>query len=412
MAAIFALAGLFAGFLAGINPPMAAVLAGLLFLLLALLLAAMDYARISLVLDPGRSIFRHLGRGLAFMVRRFPGVLLLAMLFWLATLLISLVYPALAAGTALASALVPAIARSATRHPRAQLGAGGVPGRRDGALPAMEPRTPPDQRHRSVQPHWLSHHHSKGATMAVNTTTMTPRERVLAALNHQEPDRVPMDFGGTRCTSIHLAGYERLKAHLGIDAPSIISDRMMQCVLVDDRILERFGVDTRCLVPGVPDGTPDVELGERHYRDEWGVERTMPAGSYWYDLVSSPLAGEITVADIARTPGPTRTTRGRVRGVRQRALALKAKGDYAIVLNVAVGTVHISQYLRGFKDWFMDMAADQKLIGALMDAITEVTGRIVVNLLREVGDLVDIVFTGDDLGTQGDPRCRRRPIAR
>ena len=240
--------------------------------------------------------------------------------------------------------------------------------------------------------------------MTVNTTTMTPRERVLAALNHREPDRVPMDFGGTRCSSIHLAGYERLKARLAIDSPSIISDRMMQCVLVDDRILERFGVDTRCLVAGVPDVTPDLELGERHYRDEWGVERSMPPGSYWYDLLSSPLAGEITVADIARYPWPDPDDPGRVRGVRQRALALRAKGDHAIILNVAVGAVHVSQYLRGFQDWFMDMAADQKLIGALMDAITEVTGRIVVNLLREVGDLVDIVFTGDDLGTQGGPQ--------
>ncbi|MHB8991373.1 MAG: uroporphyrinogen decarboxylase family protein, partial [Chloroflexota bacterium] len=64
----------------------------------------------------------------------------------------------------------------------------------------------------------------------------------------------------------------------------------------------------------------------------------------------------------------------------------------------------ISQYLRGFQDWYMDMAADQRLLGALMDAIVETTIAMARPILREVGDMVDIVFTGDDLGTQGGPQ--------
>lgn len=240
--------------------------------------------------------------------------------------------------------------------------------------------------------------------MATDRPTMSHRERVLAALNHREPDRVPIDFSGSRCSSIHVAGYERLKRHFGIDAPNIIADRMMQPVLVDERILERFDVDTRALLPGAPDVGGDVELDEISYRDEWGVVRSKPPGSYWYDLSESCLAGEITVQDILRHPWPDPEDPGRVRGLRQRALELKQKGDYALVLNLAVGAVHISQYLRGFQDWYMDMAADQALIGALMDAIVERSMAIARNLMREVGDLVDIVFTGDDLGTQGGPQ--------
>src|SRR5450756_125164 len=129
--------------------------------------------------------------------------------------------------------------------------------------------------------------------------SMTHRERVLATLNHQEPDRVPIDFSSTRCTSIHVDGYQRLKRHLGIEAPDVISDRMMQCVLVDDRILERLDTDTRGIIPGAAEKTPDVELDEITYRDEWGVERSKPQGSYWYDLRGEPaLAGEITIQDI------------------------------------------------------------------------------------------------------------------
>ncbi len=233
---------------------------------------------------------------------------------------------------------------------------------------------------------------------------MTHRERVLAALSHREPDRVPIDFGGSRCSSLHVAGYERLKRHFGIEAPNIISDRMMQPVFVDERILQRFDVDTRCLTLSAPDKGGDVELDPITYRDEWGVVRSQPAGSYWYDLKESPLIGEITVQDIARYPWPDPDDPGRTRGLRERALALKSQGDYALVLNLTVGVVHISQYLRGFQDWYMDMAADQQLVGAVMDAILEVNLPIARRAMKEVGDLVDIVFTGDDLGTQGGPQ--------
>jgi uroporphyrinogen decarboxylase len=233
---------------------------------------------------------------------------------------------------------------------------------------------------------------------------MTHRQRVLAALNHQEPDRVPIDLGSTRCTSIHLEGYRRLKAHFGVEAPEAITDRMMQPALVDEAVLRALDIDTRGIFPGVPDRSRDVEIDETTYRDEWGVVRTRPASSYWYDLKESVLAGEISVQDILRHPWPDPDDPGRTRGVRERALKLKESGDYALVLNLSVGTVHFSQYLRGFVDWYTDMAADQALIGALMDAITDVTVAISRRLMAEVGDLADVIMVGDDLGTQNGPQ--------
>ncbi len=44
---------------------------------------------------------------------------------------------------------------------------------------------------------------------------MTPRERILAALNHRATDVVPFDIGGTKTTSINVQAYDRLKAYLG-----------------------------------------------------------------------------------------------------------------------------------------------------------------------------------------------------
>ena len=45
---------------------------------------------------------------------------------------------------------------------------------------------------------------------------MTSRERVMAALSHRQPDRVPVDLGGTRNSSMVVEGYEPLKSHFGI----------------------------------------------------------------------------------------------------------------------------------------------------------------------------------------------------
>ena len=118
---------------------------------------------------------------------------------------------------------------------------------------------------------------------------MTPRERVLAALNHQEPDRVPLDLGSTNCTGITKVAYERLKEHLGITKETILLDRVLQLAVVDEEVLERFRIDTRGLFIGSPDNWQDIELPDGSFQDEWGVIRKKPPTSFYYDLISSPF---------------------------------------------------------------------------------------------------------------------------
>ena len=233
--------------------------------------------------------------------------------------------------------------------------------------------------------------------------SMTHRERVLAALNHQEPDRVPMDLGSTRCTSIHVAGYQQLKQYLGIEAPDVIIDGIMRPVQVDERILQRLDIDTRGLWLGKPDNSRDRQVAPTRWFDEWGITRDMPPGSLYYDLVESPLAGEITIHDIVNYPWPDPYDPGRTRGLRERAEELRRTTDCAIVFNLASGFVHIAQYLRGFQDWFTDLILDPKLAGALMDAVLDVNAAIVDAALPQIADLVDIVFTGDDVGHHNSP---------
>jgi uroporphyrinogen decarboxylase len=65
--------------------------------------------------------------------------------------------------------------------------------------------------------------------------------------------------------------------------------------------------------------------------------------------------------------------------------------------------VHLSQFLRGFEDWFIDLAADQKLAAAMFDAVVEHTSAIAAEILKAGGDLVDVVLVGEDMGFQNGP---------
>ena len=235
--------------------------------------------------------------------------------------------------------------------------------------------------------------------------TMTHRERVLAALSHREPDRVPVDLGGTVDTSIHVLAHEQLKRHLGIATttePRIIH-RMMQVAEVDEAILQHFDVDTRCVCAGQPDHSLSREIDEHTYQDEWGVVRRKPSGGYWYDQERGPLAGEITIANIVNYPWPDPHDPGRVRGILPRIEHLRCTTDCALVLQLPSAFVHVSQYLRGFEDWFVDTARDQRLIGTLFDAVLEVNMATAGEILKVAGHLVDVVMTADDIGDQNGP---------
>jgi uroporphyrinogen decarboxylase len=225
---------------------------------------------------------------------------------------------------------------------------------------------------------------------------MTHRERVVAALSHRQPDVVPIDLASTVDSSIVVEGYERLASHFRVPAQAALTNRMMRVVNVDERILASLDIDTRGVVPASP---PDIMLGEDGYRDEWGVERVRPAGSFYYDERRFPLAGEITVADIARYPMPDPHDPIRRKGLKERVRQVHAL-DCAAVLNLPSAFVHRTQYLRGFADWFMDFASDRRLLAALFDAVLEVSLAQCQEILAEVGEEVDVVLASDDLGTQ------------
>ena len=232
---------------------------------------------------------------------------------------------------------------------------------------------------------------------------MTHRERILAALNHRQPDRVPLDLGATRSTSIVVQAYERLNRHLGSTEPPRIFSKWLNIAHPSQAMLQRFDIDTRSVGQGPPDNWQDIVFADGSYQDEWGVVRSRPAGCLYYDLTKSPFAGEASVADMDRHPWPDPHDPGRCRGLKEEARRLRQETDYAIALNMPGGVVTQAQFLRGFEDWFADLIADPTFYHALLERITDLWIEMAKDELDAAGDCADFCFFGDDVAFQDGP---------
>jgi uroporphyrinogen decarboxylase len=241
---------------------------------------------------------------------------------------------------------------------------------------------------------------------------MTSRDRVLRALNHQEPDRVPLDLGGTHDSSIVVEGYDRLKAQFGVSAPTQIMQRMTRAATVDEAVLQALGIDTRAIVIGSPRRSVAAELGPREYRDMWGVERVHPEGGYYYDQRRAPLEGSITVADVRRHTWPDPEDPGLLEGMAARLAWIRTHTEAAAILTLPAPFVHLSQFIRGFQDWYTDFILGTDVLEALFDAVLDITIRIAERELEAFGRDVDVVRCGDDLGGQNGLQVGREHYLR
>ncbi|MCK5365669.1 MAG: hypothetical protein KAR22_21985 [Gammaproteobacteria bacterium] len=234
-------------------------------------------------------------------------------------------------------------------------------------------------------------------------TAISHRERVLAALRHEETDRAPIDFGGTYTTTIYYAAYERLKRHLGIEHETAIYSKTRRLAIPHESVLERFDVDTRFLGLSVYEGD-QKELDEDNYCDEWGTTwRKAQDGHYLY--MDGPFFGQRKpdAGRLDELSWPDPENPGYYRGLRERAEKLRRETDCAIILNLAIGVVHQGQFLRGFGDWLKDLYKNKVFSARLADMVADRWIKVAENALDIVGSNVDIVFFGDDVGSQIGP---------
>ncbi|MHB0875413.1 MAG: uroporphyrinogen decarboxylase family protein [Anaerolineae bacterium] len=225
---------------------------------------------------------------------------------------------------------------------------------------------------------------------------MTGRERLLAALNHREGDRVPIAFGGPEA-SIHRDAHRRLLEHLGLpeagDPP--IMDRILQIVEPDERLYEAFDVDALFLVPA--EGPVQWQEGGDEYVDELG--RRFRAGGGFYNQVASPLA-DGGVEELRRYRFPDLNQGDRAAGLAAKAQRWRDAG-YGLAGDGAWGIYEVSSSLRGTADLFVDMALRPEYVEELAERVLEEHIKpFYTMLLYEVGPWVDMVVVSDDLGDQ------------
>lgn len=239
-------------------------------------------------------------------------------------------------------------------------------------------------------------------SVGARTGGLTSRQRVLGALAHREIDRVPIDLGSTWISTTTIPFYERLKDHFGVDRPTELMERNMQVCQIDEEILRQLSVDTRFVSYNPPElaSNQSVELAEGHYRDPWGIEWRKPPTSYYYDLHKAPLAGEITKQDVLHHPWPEPQDPGYTRGLRARVEALRAGTESALVLNLSLWVLQCSQNVRGYEDWYVDLATQPELLECMADCLTESMLGPLEQVTAEIGDLVDVISVSDDIGHQ------------
>ena len=239
--------------------------------------------------------------------------------------------------------------------------------------------------------------------------TMTSRERVLAALNHEEPDRVPIDLGGNQ-TGIHRNAYQALIAHLGIEDEIEIMDAVQQLARPCEELLRRLRVDTRYVAAGAAsDWTGGIVQNVREGRlwhdltDEFGITWSMPDDEPLYmDISHHPLANA-SIDDIERYAFPKGDDPGRFEGLRDRALTLKNETPYAVVSGISGVVYEICWYMRGLEQWLCDLMADLEFCEALIDQTLKYWMDWFRVFLDEVGDVVDVIMIGDDIAGQQGP---------
>ena len=270
---------------------------------------------------------------------------------------------------------------------------------------------------------------------------MTSRERVLTALNHREPDRIPIDCGGHRSSGISAIAYPKLRAALGLEPrPIYVYDPVQQLAIIDEDVLDWSRADTVELGRGfcreekwwgdwtLPDGTPckipvwavpQRSGGEWIYRAPRGhVMARMPQGSRHFDQTWWPFCdGQEDLSRIEEAypdhlwtgitapPGPAVSNPAELAAGARR---LRETSNRAIVGLFGGNLLETGQLYYRMDNFLMMLADEPRRVHRFLDALVEIHMRSLEKFLGAAGPYIDVINFGDDLGAQNRPQISPR----
>ena len=272
---------------------------------------------------------------------------------------------------------------------------------------------------------------------------MTGQERVMAALNFKQPDRVPLDFNAHRSSGINVTAYRELRKYLGLPPGQLyVYDLIQQLAVVEQDVLDLFDVDTfqlgcdfykrpgywkdwqtddgtPCKVPSMVDLRRDAE-GEYIYNSRGIVIGRKPKGCQFFEQYCFPLENDFEKEDFSdyenlagdvmwlNVPGPPmpinyKSPEG-AKEFREIAAAARGNTDRAIYGIFGGNLVETGQFIFRMDIFLCELLANHERVNKFLDAVME---RHMANLnayLDAVGDYINIIGFGDDMGSQAGPQ--------
>ena len=269
---------------------------------------------------------------------------------------------------------------------------------------------------------------------------MTSRERVLAAIAHRSPDRVPLDLGSTPSSGISAIAYNNLKKHLGMTGGHTrIFDVVQQVVQPENELIEKFGVDvidigrvfnekdTDWYDVTLADGSiaqypvwfkPEKQANGDYFvfdKDGTRIAR-MPVGATFFDQTYFPYEDDypdsydgldeamskVLWSALVHSPWDHAAEPNFYETLRERVLKLRQSTDKALMITCGCNLFEWGTFLRRMDNFLMDIYADEENVQALVEQLMERHLASLEKVCAAVGDIVDILRFGDDLGMTTD----------
>jgi uroporphyrinogen decarboxylase len=258
---------------------------------------------------------------------------------------------------------------------------------------------------------------------------MNHRERVLTALRHEEPDRVPIDLGATVDSTIMAVGYQAFRKQLGL-APSTtrMRDVVGQTAIIEEDVRQALGIDLApvwdepqawrkgTLTDGSPAEVP-AKFNPQRQKDgsqvvfdaRGNVVLKLPKGGHYFDPVNPPMADAGSVKDIEAymqdivnydTPGYLDKD---LETLAEQARETRENTTYAMVGFFGGHFLQAGQVLRGWETFLMDLMVNKKFAHALMEALFQAHAERFDHYAATVGAYLDVVHLEEDLGMQDRP---------
>lgn len=229
---------------------------------------------------------------------------------------------------------------------------------------------------------------------------MNSRERVIRAINHQEPDRVPFDINPL------YDFYIQLKTYLGLNIPEEVKHNFSMEVIPHHTVLETLGVDLISVKLGSPDRKKTKPPTEGYVEDDWGIRYKkvqQPGGGSYFEVIQSPLKN-LRIDDLASYSWPEADLPGRGEKAEETAKFLFENTELALKGRFGGPITEIALNMLGMEEWMIRLAKAPEFIWALLEKITDIQISLDRIGLEATGKYLQIFkASGEDLGMQTGP---------